>query len=83
LAWGRCPDRDRGISLRAIGGCHAVTAPTWSAYADKLTAGGDSVLARLAEDELASGLEAVHQYANLRDTHREPVAEPIDIFFFR
>lgn len=60
-----------------------VTAPTWSAYADKLTAGGDSVLARLAEDELARGLEAVHQYANLRDTHREPVVEPIDIFFFR
>src|SRR5262245_29437389 len=36
-------------------------APSWAAYADKLSAGGDSVLARLPEDELARGLEAVRR----------------------
>jgi len=56
-------------------------APGWAAYADKLSAGGDSVLARLAEDELARGLEAVRRHGDVRG--EEPVVEPIDVFFFR
>ena len=55
-------------------------APTWAAYADKLSAGGDSVLARLPEEELASGLEAVRRHGA---RHAGPVVEPIDVFFFR
>ena len=56
-------------------------APSWSAYADKLSAGGDSVLARLVEDELAGGLEAIRRYGD--GPGRRPVVEPIDVFFFR
>jgi ubiquinone/menaquinone biosynthesis C-methylase UbiE len=56
-------------------------APSWSAYADKLSAGGDSVLARLAEDELAGGLEAIRRYGD--GSGRRPVVEPIDAVFFR
>lgn len=56
-------------------------APTWAAYAKKLAAGGDSVIARLPEDELARGLEAVRQ----RDAQSDggPVVEPIDVFVFQ
>jgi ubiquinone/menaquinone biosynthesis C-methylase UbiE len=63
---------------------HVVTQPvaqTWAAYADKLSAGGDSVLARLADDELASGLEAVRR--NDFGPQGQSVVEPIDVFFFR
>jgi hypothetical protein len=56
-------------------------APSWSAYADKLATGGDSVLARLAEDELARGLEAIRSYGD--GPGRPPVVEPIDVLFFR
>lgn len=56
-------------------------APTWAAYADKLAAGGDSVLARLSADELARGVEAVRRRAVEVDDR--PVVEEIDVFFFR
>jgi hypothetical protein len=56
-------------------------APSWSAYADKLSAGGDSVLARLAKDELARGLEAIRRYGDRPG--RRPVVEAIDVLFFR
>jgi SAM-dependent methyltransferase len=56
-------------------------APDWHAYADKLSAGGDSVLARLAEDELNRGLEALRRYGD--EPGRPPVVEPIDVMFFR
>jgi ubiquinone/menaquinone biosynthesis C-methylase UbiE len=53
-------------------------APDWRAYADKLAAGSDSVLARLADDELATGIEAIRNH-----TGSGPVTEPIDVVFFR
>jgi ubiquinone/menaquinone biosynthesis C-methylase UbiE len=56
-------------------------APTWAAYADKLSAGGDSVLARLPADEIGRGLDAVRRHGNGSDG--QPVVEPIDVFFFR
>lgn len=56
-------------------------AQDWEAYADKLAAGGDSVLARLADDELSSGLEAVRRHNPGPDARA--VVEPIDVFFFR
>jgi hypothetical protein len=56
-------------------------APSWTAYADKLSAGGDSVLARLAEDELARGIEAVRRHGD--EPGGRPVVEPIDLLFFR
>jgi SAM-dependent methyltransferase len=56
-------------------------APSWPAYADKLSAGGDSVLARLSEDELGRGLEAIRRYGG--GSGGRPVVEPIDVLFFR
>jgi ubiquinone/menaquinone biosynthesis C-methylase UbiE len=56
-------------------------APNWAAYADKLSAGGDSVLARLGEDELGRGLEAIRRYSD--GPGEQPVVEPIDVLFLR
>jgi ubiquinone/menaquinone biosynthesis C-methylase UbiE len=55
-------------------------APSWAAYADKLAAGGDSVLARLAGPELTSDLDAIRSH---RAGPGEPIVEPIDVLFFR
>lgn len=56
-------------------------APTYHAYADKLAAGGDSILASLQSHELENGLEAIRRHASRVDPR--PVTEPIDIFVFR
>ena len=55
-------------------------APDWMAYADKLAAGGDSVLAQLSQREFEAGLAAVRRYAETEG--RQPVVEPIDVFAF-
>jgi len=56
-------------------------APTLASYADKLAAGGDSILASLSTDDLKGGLSALRTHASLVDP--EPVIEPIDFFVFR
>jgi len=56
-------------------------APDWAAYADKLSAGADSVLARLSEDELGRGIDAIRSSGKGRG--EQPVVEPIDVLFFR
>lgn len=53
-------------------------APDWPAYADKLAAGSDSVLARLADEELTKGIEVIRNHNG-----RVPIVEPIDVLFFR
>ena len=55
-------------------------APTWTVYADKLAAGGDSVLARVSADELEAGLARVRQHAAAAGN--VPVTEPIDLLIF-
>jgi SAM-dependent methyltransferase len=83
------PDRARLCTVFETAGLHCVEsqivtqtiAPSWPAYADKLSAGGDSVLARLTEDELASGIDAVRRHGD--GPGGQPVVEPIDVFFFR
>jgi ubiquinone/menaquinone biosynthesis C-methylase UbiE len=55
-------------------------ASDWRMYADKLAAGGDSVLAKLGPREFATGLEALREHAE-REGHG-PVVEPIDFFVF-
>ena len=56
-------------------------APDWASYVDKLSAGGDSVLARLSPKELKAGLIALRAYA--ADVEAMAVVEPIDLFLFR
>jgi hypothetical protein len=56
-------------------------APTYQQYAEKLEAGGDSVLASLDPSVLKSGIEAIRRHATRVDP--VPVTEPIDILVFR
>lgn len=56
-------------------------APTYEAYADKLAAGGDSILASLNPRDLEEGLSALRRHAALVDP--QPVTEAIDVFVFR
>lgn len=56
-------------------------APNYVAYAEKLSAGADSVLARLSPSEFASGMQELRSYAaRIKD---QAVFEPIDVFVFR
>jgi ubiquinone/menaquinone biosynthesis C-methylase UbiE len=55
--------------------------PDWTAYAEKVAAGGDSVLARLSREDFEEGLAALkHCAAHERD---RPVVEHVDLFVFR
>jgi ubiquinone/menaquinone biosynthesis C-methylase UbiE len=56
-------------------------APTYDAYAGKLAAGSDSILASLNARELEEGLNAVRRHGARVDPM--PVTEPIDVFVFR
>ena len=53
----------------------------YGAYADKLAAGGDSVLASLPERERRAGLDALRLHAIAGDN--ESIVEPIDLFVFQ
>lgn len=56
-------------------------APSWTAYADKLSAGGDSVLATLSDETFQEGLAAIRRHR--ADAAPQPVREPLDLFVFR
>ena len=56
-------------------------APNYEDYAEKLSAGADSVLARLSPDDFDAGMEALRLHAARIDS--EAVFEPIDVFVFR
>lgn len=69
-----------GMSLVASQTLTQTIASDWMVYADKLAAGGDSVLARLSRQDFEDGLAAVRRYA--AEEGRRPVVEPIDLFVF-
>jgi ubiquinone/menaquinone biosynthesis C-methylase UbiE len=56
-------------------------APNYAAYAEKLSAGADSVLARLNPGDFEAGLEAMRSYT-VRNAN-QPVCEIIDVLTFR
>lgn len=56
-------------------------APSYAAYAEKLAAGADSVLAKLSSSDFDAGMEALRAHAAQGDD--EAVFEPIDVFVFR
>ncbi len=56
-------------------------APDYAAYADKLSAGADSVLAQLSPSDFHAGIEATRAHAV--SAGDKPVFEPIDVFVFR
>ncbi|MDX6383280.1 MAG: hypothetical protein QOK48_853 [Blastocatellia bacterium] len=71
------------------GGFHTVSlelvtqeiAPSYAAYAEKLAAGADSVLASLDPRDFDAGMRALRAHAAQGES--EPVFEPIDVFVFR
>lgn len=80
------PTRAEIVDLYAEVDCCEVTqtvipqtiAPDWLSYADKLAAGGDSILARLSRHDFEAGLAAVRQFGTSNTP--QPVVEPIDLF---
>jgi ubiquinone/menaquinone biosynthesis C-methylase UbiE len=56
-------------------------APSFAAYAEKLAAGADSVLARLSPADFDAGMTALRDYA--ASGNDKAVFEPIDVFVFR
>jgi hypothetical protein len=56
-------------------------APNHAAYAEKLAAGADSVLAKLSRRDFDAGMKALRAHAAHSDG--EAVFEPIDVFVFR
>jgi hypothetical protein len=75
-------DTFESAGLRAIEAGILVqqVAATYAAYADRIAAGGDSVLAQLDPLEFEAGLIALRAHA----AHVDPVSvtEPIDFFVF-
>jgi hypothetical protein len=55
-------------------------APTHAAFADKLAARGDSILAQLSSRDFDAGLSALRAHAETIDPR--PVMEPVDYFVF-
>jgi ubiquinone/menaquinone biosynthesis C-methylase UbiE len=64
---------EQGLIVQEITATHA-------AYADKLDAGGDSILARMDAGVVASGIARLRERARAVDP--APVTEPIDTFVF-
>lgn len=79
----RAREKRRGAGFRTVAS-EIVTqtiAPDWAAFAEKLAAGGDSVLARLSLQDFEAGLAALRSHAATVDGH--PIIEPVDLFVFR
>jgi hypothetical protein len=55
-------------------------APSLGVYAEKLSAGADSVLARLSQSDFEAGISALRARAR---ADSQAVFEPIDVFVFR
>jgi SAM-dependent methyltransferase len=70
-----------GFQLKAWELVTQTIAPSWQIYVDRVSAGGDSVLARLHSQELESGLAAMRRHGT--SASEQPIVEPIDLFVFR
>jgi ubiquinone/menaquinone biosynthesis C-methylase UbiE len=75
------PFEAAGFRLSASEVIVQTIAPSWTAYADKLSAGGDSVLATLSHEEFESGLAALRRHG--AEAPNQSVVEPIDLLVFR
>jgi ubiquinone/menaquinone biosynthesis C-methylase UbiE len=76
----REPFEAAGFRLRAATILTQTIAPSWSAYAEKLAGGGDSILAILSPREFEDGLAALRRHEEEEPGH--PIAEPIDLLVF-
>lgn len=69
-----------GLRVTFSGAVKHTIAPSWAAYAERLAAGGDSVLARLHKEEIREGLASLREHGA---RHPGPVEESIDLFVFQ
>lgn len=69
-----------GLCTVEVGVLVQQVASTWAAYADRIAAGGDSVLAELDSIEFEAGLKSLSAHAACVDP--KAVCEPIDFFAF-
>jgi ubiquinone/menaquinone biosynthesis C-methylase UbiE len=76
----RQPFEAAGFRLGAFEVIRQTIAPSWTAYADKLSAKGDSVLASLSHQEFESGLAALRRHGVKAVS--QSIVEPIDLFVF-
>jgi ubiquinone/menaquinone biosynthesis C-methylase UbiE len=76
----REPFETAGFRLRAATIITQTIASSWTAYAEKLAAGGDSILARLSPGEFEDGLAALRRRDREMPDH--PIVEPIDLLVF-
>ena len=72
---------DAGFRTIAVDLVTQEIAPNYVAYAEKLSAGADSVLARLSRSDFEAGMDALRLHAARTDS--QAVFEPIDVFVFR
>jgi ubiquinone/menaquinone biosynthesis C-methylase UbiE len=77
----RDPFESAGFHLAAAEKISQTVAPNWGVFADRLSAGGDSVLAKLSPDEFEIGLAAMRRYG--AEAGETPIIEGIDLFVFR
>jgi ubiquinone/menaquinone biosynthesis C-methylase UbiE len=77
----RAAFENAGFHLATSEKIEQTIAPSWSVYADRLSAGGDSVIARLSADELEGGLAAMRLHGV--KAGQTPIVEAIDFFVFR
>jgi len=76
----RQPFEAAGFRLEAFEVIRQTIALSWNAYADKLSAKGDSVLASLSHQEFESGLAALRRHG--LKAVSQSIVEPIDLFVF-
>ncbi len=77
----RRPFEGAGFTLAASEIIVQTIAANWSEYADKLAAGGDSVLAALSSEEFQDGLAALRRHG--ASAGNQPIVEPIDLLVFK
>jgi ubiquinone/menaquinone biosynthesis C-methylase UbiE len=70
-----------GFRVAAVDLVTQQIAPSLERYADKLSAGADSVLASLSDSDFEAGMKALRAQAAQVDS--QSVCEPIDVFVFR
>ena len=70
-----------GFRVASVDVVRQKIAANYESYAEKLSAGADSVLARLSPDDFEAGMEALRLHAAQIDS--QAVIEPIDVFVFR
>jgi ubiquinone/menaquinone biosynthesis C-methylase UbiE len=70
-----------GFRTVAVDAVTQEVAPSFQRYAEKISAGADSVLASLSQSDFEAGLAALRSHAIQVDN--QAVFEPIDVFVFR